>query len=53
LPILKEKFSRPFQKLAKKLGITHKLIWKHKVDRTILQGLIANTLAICCTLDSL
>jgi glycosyltransferase involved in cell wall biosynthesis len=41
---LKEKFSRPFQKLAEKLGITHKLIWKHKVDRIVLQTLIGNAL---------
>jgi glycosyltransferase involved in cell wall biosynthesis len=41
---LKEKFGRPFQKLAEKLGITSKLIWKHKVDRNVLQTLIANAL---------
>jgi glycosyltransferase involved in cell wall biosynthesis len=37
---LKEKFSRPYQKLAEKLGIASKIIWKHQLPKNELQNWI-------------
>jgi glycosyltransferase involved in cell wall biosynthesis len=37
---LKEKFSRNFQKLAEKLGISSHILWQHRLSKTELQSCI-------------
>jgi glycosyltransferase involved in cell wall biosynthesis len=41
---LKEKFSKNLQKLAEKLGISHKLIWQYRLNKTDLQSWISGAM---------
>jgi glycosyltransferase involved in cell wall biosynthesis len=41
---LKEKFSRPFEKLAAKLGIADKVHWQYRLDKATLQQAIRGAL---------